>query len=85
MQYEYERYLQELGARVRKLRTGRKLTHRQMIAEHGFHLNQLHRIEKGEPVSVQTLLRLCSAFDLKMAELLDGLGEDAGDAGRPLE
>ena len=71
MQYEYERFLQELGARVRKLRTGRKLTHRQMIAEHGFHLN---RIEKGEPVSVQTLLRLCSAFDLKMAELLDGLG-----------
>ena len=75
MQYEYERFLQELGQRVRKLRIDRQLTHRQMITEHGFHLNQLHRIESGEPVSVQTLLKLCSAFDVKLWELVAGLGE----------
>ncbi len=74
MQYEYESFLRELGLRVRQLRTDRGLTHRQMISEHGFHLNQLHRIEGGEPVSVQTLLRLCAAFDLKLEELVRDLG-----------
>ena len=73
MQYEYERFLRELGTRVKKLRTDRGLTHRQMISQHGFHLNQLHRIESGQPVSVQTLLRLCAAFDLTLEELVQGL------------
>ena len=74
MQYDYESFLQELGARVKKLRLDRALTHRQMISVHGFHLNQLHRIESGEPVSVQTLLKLCSAFELTLNELVEGLG-----------
>ena len=74
MQYEYESFLRELGAHVKKLRTVRGLTHRQMISQHGFHLNQLHRIENGQPVSVQTLLKLCAAFDLKLDELVRGLG-----------
>ena len=76
MQYDYESFLRELGARVKKLRLDRGLTHRQMISVHGFHLNQLHRIESGEPVSVQTMLKLCSAFDLTLDQLVDGLGVD---------
>ncbi len=74
MQYEYEAFLRELGSRVRQLRTERNLSHRQMILLHGFHLNQLHRIEGGEPVSVQTLLKLCSAFDLTLEQLVKDLG-----------
>ena len=77
MQYEYEEFLRELGARVKKLRTDRGLTHRQMISQHGFHLNQLHRLEGGQPVSVQTLLRLCAAFDLRLDELVQGLAIQA--------
>ena len=74
MQYEYEQFLKELGGRVKQLRTQRGLTHRQMIIQHGFHLNQLHRIESGEPINVQTLLKLCAAFDLKLDELVRDLG-----------
>lgn len=73
MQYDYEAFVRALGARVKDLRKARGLTHRQMVAEYDFHLNQLHRIEKGEPVSVQTLLKLCHAFNLTMDELVKGL------------
>lgn len=76
MQYEYESFLRELGARVKKLRLERALTHRQMISQHGFHLNQLHRIESGDPISVQTLLKLCGAFDLTLEQLIQGLGTE---------
>lgn len=81
MQYEYEGFLRELGSHVKRLRTDRGLTHRQMISEHGFHLNQLHRIESGQPVSVQTLLKLCAAFDLRLDELVKDLGD--GTAPQP--
>ena len=74
MQYEYELFLRELGARVKKLRSERGYAHRQMIAQFGFHLNQLQRIESGKPVSVQTLLKLCATFDLKLEELVLDLG-----------
>lgn len=74
MQYDYERFLKELGVRVRKIRTDRGITHREMISKHGFHLNQLHRIENGEPISVQTLLKLCAAFEFKLDDLVRDLG-----------
>ncbi len=74
MQYDYESFLRELGRRVKKLRNERGWTHRRMIAEFGFHQNQLQRIERGEPVSVQSLLKLCGTFDLTLEELLKGLG-----------
>ena len=82
MQYEYEGFLRELGARVKKLRLERGFTHRQMISLYGFHLNQLHRIESGEPIAVQTLLKLCSAFDLTLEELVRGLGAKAARTGQ---
>lgn len=79
MQYDYERFLRELGARVKKLRSERALTHRQMITQHGFHLNQLHRIESGDPISVQTLLKLCAAFDVTLEQLVQELGTEVDE------
>lgn len=73
MQYDYDAFLVDLGRRVKELRTQRGLSHRAMISEHGFHLNQLHRIESGNGVSVQTLLKLCAAFDLRIEDLLRDL------------
>jgi DNA-binding Xre family transcriptional regulator len=73
MQYDYGTFLTGLGCRVKELRIKRGLPHRVMISEYGFHLNQLHRIESGQGVSVQTLLKLCAAFDLRIEELLRDL------------
>jgi DNA-binding Xre family transcriptional regulator len=73
MQYDYDTFLAGLGCRVKELRTNRGLSHRVMIIEHGFHLNQLHRIESGKGVSVQTLLKLCGAFDLRIEDLMRDL------------
>ncbi len=74
MEYDYARFLIELGVRVKSLRKERKLSHRRMIADFGFHLGQLAKIEKGGAVSTQTLLKLCAAFDMTIEQLLDGIG-----------
>jgi DNA-binding Xre family transcriptional regulator len=74
MQYDYERFLAELGARVKQLRKERGLTHRCMISDFGFHLGQLARIEKGEGINAQTLLKLCAALDVTLEDLVRGLG-----------
>ncbi len=74
MQYDYERFLAELGARVKQLRKERKLTHRRMVTDFDFHLGQLAKIENGVGVSMQTMLKLCVAFDMTLEELVRGLG-----------
>jgi transcriptional regulator with XRE-family HTH domain len=75
MQYDYERFLVELGARVKQLRKDRKLSHRRMVTDFGFHLGQLAKIENGGAVSAQTMLKLCAAFDMTLEELVRGLGQ----------
>jgi transcriptional regulator with XRE-family HTH domain len=76
MQYDYERFLAELGARVKQLRKERKLTHRRMVTDFDFHLGQLAKIENGIGVSMQTMLKLCVAFDMPLEEFVRGLGQD---------
>ena len=75
MQYDYGRFLVELGARVKQLRKDRGLSHRRMIADFGFHLGQLAKIENGGAVNAQTLLKLCAAFDLTLEDLVRGVGQ----------
>lgn len=72
--YSYEKFLKELGARLRQLRIDRKWTLRVMIVQHGFHLAQWQGFEKGKGISVPSLLRMCEVFDVKLTDLVDGLG-----------
>jgi len=57
-----------------QLRKERGLTLRSLVAQHGFHLTQIQRIEKGNGVSVPTLLRLAEAFQIPVETLIAGLG-----------
>ena len=75
MPYSYEKFLKELGARLRQLRTDRKWTLREMIVQHGFHLAQWQAFEKGKGISVPSLLRMCEVFDVTLTDLIDGLGQ----------
>ena len=74
MIYSYEKFLTELGHKLRQLRIDRGLTLRAMIIQHGFHLAQWQGFEKGKGISVPSLLRLCEVFDLSLEDLIAGVG-----------
>ncbi len=46
-----------------------------MIVHQGYHLIQWQNLEKGKGLSVPSLLRLCNVFDVKLTDLLEGIGE----------
>jgi transcriptional regulator with XRE-family HTH domain len=54
-----------------------------MVSDHGFHLTQIARIERGESFSVPTLLRLAETFRVPVGELISGIGEIDGDELNP--
>ena len=83
MPYSYEKFLKELGARLRQLRIDRKWTLRAMIVQHGFHLAQWQGFEKGKGISVPSLLRMCDVFDVTLTDLIDGLGLVNEDTAKP--
>lgn len=74
MVYSYDKFLIELGRKLRQLRIDRGLTLRAMIVKHGFHLAQWQGFEKGKGISVPSLLRMCEVFDLTLEELIGGMG-----------
>jgi transcriptional regulator with XRE-family HTH domain len=78
LQYDYEQFRLALGKRIKELRKARGMTHRVMVSDHGFHLTQIARIERGESLSVQTLLRLAETFQVPVGELISGIGEIEG-------
>lgn len=75
LRYDYEQFRIALGQRIKQLRKERKLTHRALVSEHGFHLTQIARIERGEAFSVPTLLRLAETFQVPVDRLIVGIGE----------
>ena len=75
LRYDYEQFRVALGQRIKQLRKERKLTHRALVSEHGFHMTQVARIERGEAFSVPTLLRLAETFQVPVGQLIEGIGE----------
>jgi transcriptional regulator with XRE-family HTH domain len=78
LQYDYEQFRLALGKRIKELRNARGMTHRVMVSDHGFHLTQIARIERGESLAVPTLLRLAETFQVPVGELISGIGEIEG-------
>lgn len=74
MLYSYEKFLLELGAKVRSMRKERGWTFRHMIVAHGYHLAHWQGLEKGRGISVPSLLRLAEVFEMSLEELIKGLG-----------
>lgn len=76
MHYSYKLLLEELGARIKKLRKDRGLTLRDMVVQHGFHLTHWQTFERGKRgLALPSLLRIAEVLDVTLCELLDGLGE----------
>jgi transcriptional regulator with XRE-family HTH domain len=74
LRYDYKEFSAALGKRVKQMRKERGLTLRALVVQHGFHLTQIQRIEKGDGLSVPTLLRIAEVFQIPLEKLIDGLG-----------
>lgn len=74
LRYDYKAFAIELGARIRKLRKESGLTLRALQFEHNYHLSQLQRIEKGDGISLPTLLRIAETYQVPPETLIAGLG-----------
>ena len=72
--YDPSEFYVAFGKRIKHLRKERKLTMRSFVVDHGFHLTQLGRIERGDGISVPTILRLAEIFQEPLESLLAGLG-----------
>ncbi len=75
MRYSYEAFLIELGHRLKQLRREHGFSLRDMVADHDFHFTQWQSFEKGKGISVQTLLKLCEVFEMRLEELVRDIGE----------
>lgn len=77
MQYTYESFLKELGARLKQMRQERGWTLRMMVVEHKFHVTHWQGFENGKSISIPSLLRVCEVFDVSLEDLVRGLGRSA--------
>jgi len=68
------KFFTRLGKRIRKLRKSRGFSQEDMIS-FGFSARHWQQIEAGMPITVTTLLRVCGAFQVPVARLVQGLDE----------
>jgi len=69
-----ERFFLRFGKRVRELRA--KLGHSQEdMISFGFSARHWQQVEKGRPITVSTLLRICAAFEISVESLVRGLDD----------
>ena len=66
------KFFARLGARVRNLRKADGFSQEDMIS-FGFSARHWQQIEAGRPITVTTLLRICEAFRVPVARLLQNL------------
>ena len=71
MHYKYEDFVDAVAKRLRELREERGYSKRRFALEHGYFLSHWHKIESGEKMSLQTLLRAANSFDLSVEELIN--------------
>ena len=68
-----------LGRRVRARREAIEPNQERFAAEHGYDRNLWGRIERGlQNVSASSLLRVCAALGVTMADLLAGIEDEVG-------
>lgn len=66
------KFFKDLGQRVRELRRKRGYSQEDMIS-YGFSARHWQQIEAGRPITMTTLLRICSVMRVKPELLVRGL------------
>jgi transcriptional regulator with XRE-family HTH domain len=67
-----QKFFKALGQRIRGLRKQGGYSQEDMIS-FGFSARHWQQIEAGRPITVRTLLRICSVFKTRMDQLVCGL------------
>ena len=70
---EYQDFFKALGKRVRSIREKHGYSQEDMIS-FGFSARHWQQVEAGRPITVTTLLRICTVFKISMETLVKGLG-----------
>lgn len=71
---DHAEFFLALGRRLRALRKERGWSIHHMVVNFGYYDTQWRKYEKGGPVTVDSLLKMSTMFELTLVELLDGLG-----------
>jgi transcriptional regulator with XRE-family HTH domain len=69
---DQEKFFTALGLRIRKMRVKNGYSQEDMIS-FGFSARHWQQIEKGRPITLRTLLRICEVFKIPMSRLVNGL------------
>jgi transcriptional regulator with XRE-family HTH domain len=67
-----QKFFRALGQRIRELRKKHGYSQEDMIS-FGFSARHWQQIEKGRPITVRTLLRICDVFKTRMNNIVRGL------------
>jgi transcriptional regulator with XRE-family HTH domain len=67
-----QKFFKALGQRIRELRKKRGYSQEDMIS-FGFSARHWQQIEAGRPITVRTLLRICTVFKTAMDRIVRGL------------
>lgn len=66
-----QKVLEKLGEAIRALRQGRELSQEELAERAGVHRTYIGMIERGEKnVTILTMLRLSSALNVKVSEIM---------------
>jgi len=76
---DQDKFFVALGKRIRRLREQKRYSQEDMIS-FGFSARHWQQIEKGRPITLRTLLRICVVFRTPMARLVRGLDSGMRDA-----
>ena len=73
--YDYEAFRSALCERIKKLRIERGFTQHDIVRRSDFYESHWRRIESGKTMSLQTLIKVANIFEIKVVDLLEGIGE----------
>ena len=69
---EHAKFFKALGQRIREQRRRRGYSQEDMIS-FGFSARHWQQVEAGRPITVKTLLRICSALKVRLDRIVRGL------------
>jgi transcriptional regulator with XRE-family HTH domain len=75
MDVDYKGFLAALGKRIKEFRKDRGWSLRDMVIQHGYHDSQWRKYESGGGLTIPSLLRIASLYQVSLTKLLDGLAE----------
>jgi transcriptional regulator with XRE-family HTH domain len=74
------KFFKGLGARIRQLREQSGYSQEDMIS-FGYTVRYWQRVERGKPITLRTLLRICRIFGVPAQEVVRGLGPERAGVG----